>query len=135
MSTRTFLAFGNEQSKIEAIGAAYTVKSADHGKVFTLVTAGTDGAAVTLPAPQAGLRFRFVTGAAFATTAWTIVATGAIVRGSVIVDGAAVPAADITTITFAAAAETIGDFVEITSDGTSWFLEGVAEAAGGITVA
>jgi len=135
MSTRTFLGFGNEQSKIEAIGGAYTVKSSDHGKIFTLVTSGTDGAAITLPAPQAGLKYRFVTGAAFATTAWTVVATGAIIQGSVVVDGAAVPVAGGTTITFAAAAETIGDFIEITSDGTSWFIEGVAEAAGGITAA
>jgi hypothetical protein len=36
-------------------------------------------------------------------------------------------------ITFVATAENIGDFVEVWSDGTSWFVFGNALTAGGIT--
>jgi len=44
-----------------------------------------------------------------------------------------VPASNENTISFVATAETIGDFIEIYSDGTNFYADGVGAAAGSIT--
>jgi len=50
-----------------------------------------------------------------------------------VVNSTWVPGADENTITFAHAAETIGDYIDLECDGTNWYANGVAAAAGGIT--
>lgn len=118
---------------VSTISAATTVTAADSGKTYYLSAAA--GAAITIPAPSAGLKYKFVIASAFATTDWTVAATGAIVHGAVDVNSTLVLGAGITTITFANAAETVGDWVTVESDGTLWYLNGVAQAVGGITLA
>lgn len=124
---------GKAHSRIETVTAAQTLTGEDSGKTFILNAAV--GAAISLPAVGVakGFKAKFITGAAFATTAWTVVATTAVINGGVIVNSVYVPAVNKTTINFAATAETVGDIVELECDGVKWFVNGVAALAGGIT--
>lgn len=119
--------------KTVTVSAATQLYHADSGTTYFLNAAA--GKAITLPAVKNGVSFKFITAAAFATTAWTVTGGAAVIQGSIIVNGAKVAGANETTITFAHAAETVGDHVELQCDGTNWFLSGVADAAGGITLA
>ena len=116
------------------ITAAKTLTNADSGKTCYLNAAA--GAAITLPAPKAGLKFKFVTKLAFATTPWTIGTNGGadIIEGTVIVNGASVNGSNEDQIEFDESAESLGDWVELECDGTSWFLSGVGNAAGSIVL-
>lgn len=93
------------------------------------------GFAITLPAPAAGLNYRFTVAAAFATTDFTVVtASGAnVIFGGADVASSDVPADAEDTITFVASAETKGDYVHLWSDGTSWFVDGRGTSSGAIT--
>lgn len=113
--------------------AAVTLTPADSGKTVFLNAAA--GFAITLPAPAAGLKYKFLVGAAFATTNFTVVTDSGynVIQGGAIVNSTFIPAADEDTINFVATAETVGDYVVIESDGTNWLAEGVGAAAGAIT--
>lgn len=106
---------------------------------FTYFLNAATGAAVNLPAPALGLRYRFVIGAtAPASGAWTIVSdsNATIIQGSVstAADGAATGiGADEDTITFATSALP-GDQVDIVSDGTNWYVHGQGSVAAAITL-
>jgi len=119
-------------AKTQTIAAATILTAADTGKVFFLNAAA--GAAVTLPEPEEGLQFKFIVGAAFATTNWTVVAPDNIIQGSCEVAGAVVVGSNENTISFVATAEGLGDQVELISDGTNYFVSGVAALSGGITL-
>jgi hypothetical protein len=131
MSTRISYASGGNPGSKEITGA-YSV-GPENNIEFILKAAA--GAAVTLPAPYPGADLRFTVGSAFATTNWTVVtnASANIINGSVEVAGAVVVAGTEDTVSFVATAETIGDTVRLSSDGTSWFLSGSAALSGGIT--
>ena len=109
------------------------MSAADSGKLFSLNAAA--GAQITLPAvaTSAGLNFRFTVQALFATTAWTIVAATAVIQGGAIVNSVNVSSANRNTITFATAADTIGDFVQLNCDGVNWYVSGVGHTAASIT--
>lgn len=126
--------FSPRETKVDTITGATSIKNDDTGTTFILNAAG--GAAVTLPAPEAGLNYKFIVGAAFATTDWTIVteSNATIIQGAVLVNGAVVPGADEDTITFAAAAESVGDYVDLISDGTNWYVSGAGAVAASITL-
>ena len=115
------------------ISSATTLSAADSGKLLALNAAA--GAQITLPAvaTSAGLNFRFQVQALFATTAWTIVAATAVIQGGAIVNSVNVPSANRNTITFAHAADTIGDFVQLNCDGVNWYASGVGTTAAAIT--
>ena len=126
------VSFLSTAENIVTVTAAKTLTIADSGTIQVLKAAA--GAAVTLPAVTAGKwNFRFVTGLAFATTNWTVVATTQIIQGGAIVNSTFVPAANENTISFVATAETLGDYVDVYSDGTNIYVNGVATAAGAIT--
>lgn len=131
-STRGTTVYGAEMlaDVTGTIAVATTLTQSDSGKVLYLKA--TTGKAVNLPAPTNGFKVKIITGQAFATTAWTIVSTGANIRGGAIVNSAFVASAGTTTITLSASAETIGDFIELTSDGTSYFVSGVGALASSI---
>ena len=122
---------------VETISAAQTLTAADSGKTFILDAAA--GATVTLPALKAGLRFKFVVGAAFATTPWVIdSAEGDNINGIIMDMGATVagvPAAGEDQINFVESAETIGDWIELVCDydNSQWLVTGACTANGGIT--
>lgn len=113
--------------------AAVTLTQAQSGSEVFLNAAA--GFAITLPAVAAGLVFRFTVAAAFATTNFTIITPGLadLIQGGATVAGADVPAEDEDTISFVATAEKKGDFVDVWSDGTSWFVNGRGTTAGSIT--
>ena len=136
MST-TLVSISNDELRqvlqTQVLSAATTLSAADSSKVFTLNAAA--GAQITLPAvaDAAGQNYRFIVGALFATTAWTIRAASAVIQGGAIVNSALVSSANRNLITFAHAADTVGDFVELYSDGTNWYVSGLGTAAGAIT--
>lgn len=111
--------------------AAVTLTAADSGKDVYLDAAA--GFAITLPAVTAGLKYKFIVGSAFATTDFTIVAATDVIQGGAVVNSVFVPAANENTISFVATAEGVGDYVELSSDGTNWYASGIGAAAGSIT--
>ena len=132
----TTVTFSNDVTRIfedvETLAAAQTLTAADSGKTFILSAAA--GATITLPALKAGIHFKFIVGAAFATTDWIIdSAEGDNIEGLLIVNGAAVVASGEDQINFVNSAETVGDHVEFACDGTNWFVTGAGNSAGSIT--
>jgi len=120
--------------KTETLTGAYSVEHADSGKTFFLNAAA--GAAISMPALKAGAHYKFVVAAAFATSDWVITPSDADkLEGFLTVNGAAVDVDAADTITFEEGAENIGDFVEITCDGSTWFVTGVGLNASSITAA
>ena len=122
-----------ERGKVITLTAAKTLISADSTNTYILNAAA--GAAITLPALEAGLKFKFIVGALFATTDWTIVCPSAIGQGGAIVNSVFVPAANETTISIELGADTIGDYLNIECDGTNYYINGVGAQAASITFA
>jgi hypothetical protein len=119
--------------KMETLTAATTLTAADSGRTYLI--SGT-GYTVTLPAPFAGFNVKFIVAAAFSTD--TVIQTPAdnrdTLNGGVIVNGAIVESDATDRVTFEDDAESVGDFIEISSDGTIFFLFGNGNAASSITV-
>ena len=113
------------------LSVAKTLTALDNGVTYIMTAAA--GKTITLPAPAAGLKFKFVVGLAFATTNWIVKVNGGVINGPLVVNGAALPAVAETQINFALAAEALGDYVELVSDGTNWFVSGCGNASGSIT--
>lgn len=134
MATLTHVSNDVQRAKaeVETISAAQTLTEADSGKVLILNAAA--GATITLPALGSGLRFKFVVGAAFATTNWVVdSAEGDNINGILVVNGASVAASGEDQVDFVASSESIGDYIELVCDGSQWLLSGVGSAAGSIT--
>ena len=134
--------FFNTRKDCHSLTGAYTVLSSESGKVFTLNAAA--GAAITLPAVGnaagemgEGWNCRFYTGTLFATSDWVITATDSDMRGviSELATGAANGTVAGTTITFELGADSLGDWVELTCDGTHIFINGLTTTADAITLA
>ncbi len=136
MATRTLTSVSNDVTRINQkmgeITAATTLTAADSGTIF-IIPAATAGAQISLPALASRLNFKFIINGAFATTDWTIVSSTDVIEGTAIVKGAEILGTSENTISFVASAETVGDFVELSCDGTNWFAYGVAGATGGLT--
>jgi len=117
------------------LAAASTLTAAQSGTTFFL-SAATEFA-TTLPAPAAGLTYRFIVGAAPSGASYTIVTTSS----ANIIKGQAVNAAGVAgdtgtaddTISFVDGQAVAGDTVTVISDGTSWFAYGMCAVAAGIT--
>lgn len=126
--------YSDRQLKTKTLSAAYVVPASETGTTYILDAAA--GAAITLPALETGLSFRFVVGAAFATSDWVISsAEGDNITGNLIVNGAAVPAAAEDNITFELAAESIGDWAELIADSgnSQWIVTGIANSASSLS--
>ena len=131
MGTRTSNPVSRRKIKTDVIAAVTTLTAATSGTSYDLTAAA--GAAVTLPALEAGLNFRFVVGSAFATTNWTVVSTTNVINGNALVAGAHVAGASENTISFVASAESVGDWVDLYCNGTLWFAKGSGVTTGSIT--
>lgn len=123
---------GKELSETATVDDTLTI--AESGKTIYFGTAGVD---ITLPAvaTAAGVVYRFVVSANFATTSMTIATSGGEdkIYGSLEVAGAVVLCAAEDTVTFVNTAELPGDWVELRSDGTNWYISGQAGTSGAIT--
>lgn len=126
-------------ARAEDLTEATTLTAADSGK--TLYLNSTTEFATTLPSPAAGLKFKFVVKAAPSGASYTVVTASSanILIGGINEletdtgdDGPYI--ADGDTITFVDGTSVVGDFVEVESDGTSWYVNGQANADGGITL-
>ena len=117
--------------KYQAITIGETYTMADSGK--TIKVSGTGGT-VTLPAPTEGFNIKFVTTGGL-TSANTVIAGGTadVMEGSIIVAGAVVDVDAADQLNFVHTADNLGDFVEIISDGSNYFVFGNALESGGIT--
>lgn len=125
----------------ESITAAKTLVAADNGKTFGLNAAA--GVAITLPAladMPAGWVCRFRVETVFATSDWVVTAPAAIMIGGV--NELEVDTADDgpsttggTTITFELGFETVGDYIDLQSNGTNIYLIGQTVLDGGISFA
>lgn len=99
-----------------------TLTASQTGTTFLGGTAGVDW---TLPAVASsnGVHFRFAVSGNYATTPMTIVAPeGDIIEGSLMVAGAIVDCSANDLISISATNEDIGDFVDLYSNGTTWFI-------------
>ena len=130
--TVSALANDGEGSTIKTVSADTTLTYSDSGK--TIILSNATGEAITLPAVKAGLKYKFVVGLAFATSSWTVTAASSVIQGTVVVNGASVLGENENTISFVHSAEKLGDYVEIESDGTNWYVSGIGSAAGSITL-
>jgi hypothetical protein len=119
---------------VKTVTAAYTVPANENGMTYILDAAA--GAAVTLPSPSAGLRYKFITGpTAFATTDWVLTSASANMYGVLEEAGAVQAVSGATTINFELAAEAPGDYIDVISDGTNWYVSGQFATALSVTPA
>jgi len=131
-TTRSTTVYGDNQVVVENITGALTLTEFDSGKEFTL--SASAGAQITLPAvAKKGFKAKFTIGSAFATTNWTVVSATNVIQGSADVNSTLVPASNENTISFVATAETVGDYIELYSDGTNFYAYGIGASAGAIT--
>jgi hypothetical protein len=103
MSTRGTTIYGVEElaARTNTISVAKTLTASDSGNVFTL--SATTGKVITLPSVAVdGFKAKFLVGAVFATTNFTIVAPTSVIQGGAIVNSVFVPAANENTISFVA---------------------------------
>ena len=127
------------KDNVQTLVTTKTVTAAETGTTFFLALAG--GFTTTLPAPVAGLRYKFIVAIA-PTTAYIIVTNGGadIMIGGI--NELEVDTADdgpydnnADQLNFVASVAVVGDFVEFISDGTSWYFSGQTNADGGVTTA
>jgi len=132
MATRGTTVYGANEIVVDTIASARVLTQFDSGKEFTL--SASAGAQITLPSvAKKGFKAKFTIGSAFATTNWTIKSLTSIIQGNADVNSTLVPASNENTISFVATAETIGDFIEIYSDGVNFYADGIGALAGSIT--
>ena len=105
-----------------------TLRETDLGKTVYLQAAS--GTTVTLPAAKDGGFLRFVIALAF-DTANVIIdsAEGDNISGVVEVNSLIVPCVAEDQINFVNTAESLGDYVDIVSDGTNWYIVGGAASS------
>lgn len=97
-----------------------TLTNINSGTTYILSASGTT---FTLPALEDGLNFRFIAGGALDTGNVIIdSAEGDNIEGTLIVAGAVVDCAAEDQINFVVDGENLGDFVEVFSDGTYWYI-------------
>lgn len=123
----------SSSGKVVTPTAATTLTAAQSGSVVALAQAA--GYAVTLPSPAAGLNYRFVVQALFATTDWVITSAAANMYGSVMEASTVQAVAGATTINLELGADTIGDTIDVWSDGTYWYVSGFCVQAASVTPA
>jgi len=118
----------------EIVTTTNVITAEETGKTFFLSTAG--GFTSTLPAPAAGLNYKFIVRVA-PTTAYIITTNGGsnILHGTfldIVGELTVIVAQD--TLNFVASTALKGDRLEVESDGSVWYCKAISGADGGITV-
>ena len=126
----------DESANTEVVATTNVIGAAESGKTFYLSLAA--GFTSTLPAPAAGLKFRFIVKTAPTGAAYVITTNGGdnILYGHMVerAGGAGVAGAARDTFNFIHNQSIIGDWVEFYSDGTNWYYHGMVDVAAGNTV-
>jgi hypothetical protein len=128
----------DEASPAEVVTATNVITAAESGKTFFLNSA-TEFAS-TLPAPAAGLHYKFFVTAAPSGADYTVATEAAaqILAGQVYcsagTDEDSETAFTATTINFVGGTSVIGDSADVWSDGTNWYARCFCNATGGITI-
>jgi hypothetical protein len=121
----------------EVVTATNVITAAETGKTFFLNSA-TEFVS-TLPAPAAGLNYKFIVTAAPSGASYTVVtnASANVIKGNVVTSEDAAgdfETAGADTISFVDGQAVAGDMVEVHCDGTNWFAYGRSKVAAGITI-
>jgi hypothetical protein len=135
MSVRTIVGVSNDEKRIftkveslNALNAGRTsilkLQAADSGKIFK--ADGTNGVTFELPAVEEGVNFKFVVTDTFGPAVHSIQnVEGDSFYGYVINDGADTLIDGHERINFSDTNSSIGDFVDVWSDGVKWIVYGV----------
>lgn len=100
--------------------SVYTLSHFESGSTIYINASGTT---TTLPAARDGLVYRFVVSGVIDTANWVIdSAEGDNIEGSLIVAGAVVDCDAEDQLNFVADGENLGDYVELRSNGSKWFI-------------
>lgn len=132
------VSYVGKPAPVATVAATKTVTAAESGSTFFLNHATEF--VTTLPAPAAGLHYRFVCANAPETASYTIVTASSanLFAGSVSTaqdaGGTSASDDDGDTITFVDSKAVVGDWVEVVSDGTTWFVSGNCKVFDGITI-
>lgn len=123
----------------EVVTATNVITAAESGATFFL--SSVTEFVSTLPAPFLGARFKFIVAAAPSGASYTVVTTGAatIIVGEVLTSQDAGGSADSgtageATITFVDSKAVKGDWCEVISDGTNWYMTAGCKVFDGITL-
>ena len=122
---------------VVALTTTATLTAAQSGSIVSLSTATANPSVVTLPAAAAGINFRFKSASHSLSNAFQIraAAAAAIVGGTLIVNAAKVAITFGTSVgpNFTTSC-TEGDWVDVVSDGTNYYVSGCGQASGSMTV-
>ncbi len=134
-SAITIILNGTTQIKqviTETTVAANVIAATECGTTFFLDDASGVGYASTLPAAVDGCRFKFIVHTPVGTTDYTVATdSGDDVITGLLNEGNTNLACDTEDLVeFDNAAGAAGDWIEVVSDGTLWFLEGQSFGAG-----
>ncbi len=125
----------DSSASIEVVTTTNVLLATESGK--TLIVNSATAFVSTLPAVAAGLRFRFVCGATGVTGGnHTIVPNASddnTIYGQAQVAGALVAAAAEGSINLIADKFIAGDYVDVISDGTNWYVSGMTVTTAGCT--
>ncbi len=143
--TTTFKGWKPATETLSSVGSVATptktLTAADSGMTF-FVDISTVSVVCTLPAPAAGLNYKFVLSVASDNegTKDFLLNTNSDsvdINGSILVNGAHVEVTSATSavaIDSSAGAATVGDFLEVTCDGTDWYINGSCLSASAIAI-
>lgn len=133
-TTHSVLNISNPPTRIalatSTISASVVLTGADSGEVFYL--SGDDGGTVTMPAPFAGGRVKFVMAEDTPTTAFTIDCGSGLLQGNLQNASTHSRADNAQNVVFGATSVK-GDFADLCSDGTNWYVAATTAISGAIT--
>ena len=122
--------------RIDIVSATNVITAAESGKTFYLNSAG--GFTSTLPAPATGLKYKFIVRTPPVSSGAYIITTNGgsnILQGTFLdIVGELVFISSQDTLNFVSDKSLKGDFLEVESDGSSWYCSAFSGADGGITV-
>lgn len=125
--------------EVMPLAADASVTASDSGKVIFVDATGASGEVdIALPAPSAGLNYKFIVKEDTPTQDVKIVATSTLVYGILMIqsdtdEDNSVVAAGSTNVLIKQAAKK-GDWVEYYCDGTSWYVRGMGTVQAAFTV-
>lgn len=121
----------------EVVTATNVITAAETGSTFYLSAAG--GFLSTLPAPALGLHFKFIVKTAPTSVGYTIAtnASANIINGMMEerAGTAGVACATEDLLTLVANQAILGDWIEVRSDATNWYMYGMTDVAAAFTCA